>query len=48
MSKPTSITLDEETKELIKRLGEEVLLTDNKSHIIRYAVKYTAMKLLEK
>ena len=45
-TKPTSVTLDAETEELIKRLGKEMLLGDNKSAILRYAVRFTAKTLL--
>ena len=49
MSKKTiCITVDDETEEILKRLGKEILLTDNKSHIIRYAVKFASSRLLEK
>jgi len=45
--KPKSYTTDDKTDELIKRLSEEVLMTDNDSHVIRYCVKYAASKLLK-
>ena len=38
---------NEEIQELLERLGKE-LMSDNTSHIIRYAIKYTAKELLEK
>jgi hypothetical protein len=45
--KIVAVTLDDETRELLKRIGKEVLFDDNNSHAVRYAVKYTAKQLLK-
>ena len=47
IKKTVSFTIDKKTEALLERLGNELLMDDNKSHVIRYAIKYTAMKLLE-
>ena len=42
MKKNKKRTLDynEEYEQMLKEIGEELLFTDNTSHIIRYAIKF--------
>ena len=42
------ITLDDRALENLRDLGDDVVLTDNNSAIVRFWVKYAARKLLEK
>ena len=47
IKKTISITIDKDTEELLQRLTDEILMDGNKSNAIRYAIKFTAKKLLE-
>ena len=45
-NKTISIVIDEEMEKIIEELGTKILLTDNRSHIIRYALKFTHKKMI--